>query len=86
MKNDRILNVKGVGVSIMSVKTEDYISLTDIARHKNKLLRGSNSTPLGMKLGITRSFYLHTNGSKRLMQLALFQNLSGMAALSRIKI
>lgn len=36
MKKDRILNVKGVEISLTSVKTEDYISLTDIARHKNK--------------------------------------------------
>ncbi|MFA6917779.1 MAG: KilA-N domain-containing protein [Candidatus Gracilibacteria bacterium] len=33
MKNDRILNVKGIDIAIISIKTEDYISLTDMVRN-----------------------------------------------------
>ncbi|MFA6917971.1 MAG: KilA-N domain-containing protein [Candidatus Gracilibacteria bacterium] len=32
MKNDRILNVKGIDIALISIKTEDYISLTDMAK------------------------------------------------------
>jgi len=34
MKNDKI-TVKGSEISIMHIDTEDYISLTDIAKHKD---------------------------------------------------
>ena len=36
MKNDKIV-VKGSEISIMHIDTEDFISLTDIARHKDAL-------------------------------------------------
>ncbi|MDP2207973.1 MAG: KilA-N domain-containing protein [Bacteroidota bacterium] len=36
MKKNTKLNVKGTEISLTSQKSEDYISLTDIARYKNK--------------------------------------------------
>ena len=34
MKNNKII-VKGSEISILHIETEDYISLTDIAKHKD---------------------------------------------------
>ncbi|WP_016777107.1 KilA-N domain-containing protein [Anaerophaga thermohalophila] len=35
MAKNKILNVKGTEIKIFKGETDDYISLTDIARHKN---------------------------------------------------
>lgn len=37
MATSKIIQVKGIGVSVINTKSEDYISLTDIARNKNAL-------------------------------------------------
>lgn len=36
MKSNKII-VKGSEISVMSIEKEDYISLTDLARHKDAL-------------------------------------------------
>jgi len=35
MKNNRIINVEGIGIGIKEVNTQKYVSLTDIAKKKN---------------------------------------------------
>jgi len=80
MKNDKIV-VKGSEISIMHIDTEDFISLTDIARHKDVLntddiiknwLRNRNTVEL---LGFWEQLY---NPNFKPLEFEGFRKLAGL--------
>jgi len=80
MKNDKIV-VKGSEISIMHIDTEDFISLTDIARHKDALntddiiknwLRNRNTVEL---LGFWEQLY---NPNFKPLEFEGFRKLAGL--------
>jgi ABC-type transporter MlaC component len=40
MSKSKIINVQGKGISIITQEQDDFISLTDIAKHKNEEATG----------------------------------------------
>ena len=80
MKNDKIV-VKGSEISIMHIDTEDFISLNDIARHKDELntddiiknwLRNRNTVEL---LGFWEQLY---NPNFKPLEFEGFRKLAGL--------